>query len=87
MDAADRDSERNGTTTATTQAREEVERLINSAANLLHRVWLLILYATGMRRDELVHLKVSDIDSARWFTQGGSVVPDAVVFTNFVTMR
>jgi integrase/recombinase XerD len=45
--------------------REEVERLINSAANLLHRVWLLILYATGMRRQELVHLKVSDIDSTR----------------------
>jgi site-specific recombinase XerD len=45
--------------------REEVERLIGCAANLLHRVWMLILYATGMRREELVHLKVSDIDSAR----------------------
>jgi integrase/recombinase XerD len=45
--------------------REEVERLIGCAANLLHRVWMLILYATGMRRDELVHLKISDIDSAR----------------------
>ena len=45
--------------------REEVERLINCAANLLHRVWMLILYATGVRREELVHLKVSDIDSAR----------------------
>src|SRR5260370_2263058 len=45
--------------------REEVERLINCAANLLHRVWMLILYATGVRREELVHLKVSDIDSTR----------------------
>jgi integrase/recombinase XerD len=45
--------------------REEVERLIGCAANLLHRVWMLILYATGMRREELVHLKVSDIDSTR----------------------
>ena len=43
--------------------REEVERLIGCAANLLHRIWMLILYATGMRRDELVHLQVSDIDS------------------------
>jgi site-specific recombinase XerD len=45
--------------------REEVERLIGCAANLLHRIWMLILYATGMRRDELVHLKVSDIDCTR----------------------
>src|SRR5258708_38737798 len=43
--------------------REEVERLIGYAANLLHRVWMLILYATGMRREELEHLKVSDIHS------------------------
>jgi site-specific recombinase XerD len=46
-------------------SREEVERLIAGAATPLHRIWLLTLYATGMRRDELVHLKVGDIDSAR----------------------
>jgi integrase/recombinase XerD len=46
-------------------SREEVERLIDSAANGLHRIWLLTLYATGMRREKLVQLKVSDIDSAR----------------------
>ena len=46
-------------------SREEVERLIAGAATPLHRIWLLTLYATGMRRDELVHLKVTDIDSAR----------------------
>jgi integrase/recombinase XerD len=46
-------------------SRDEVERLIDSAANRLPRVWLLTLYATGVRREELVHLKVSDIDSAR----------------------
>jgi integrase/recombinase XerD len=27
-------------------SREEVERLIQSAASPLHRIWLLILYAT-----------------------------------------
>ncbi len=31
----------------------------------LHRIWLLTLYATKMRREELVHLKIGDIDSAR----------------------
>jgi integrase/recombinase XerD len=46
-------------------SREEVERLIQGARSPLHRVWLLILYATGMRREELVRLKVSDIDSGR----------------------
>jgi integrase/recombinase XerD len=46
-------------------SREEVGRTIECAASPLHRIWLLTLYATGMRREELVHLKVSDIDSAR----------------------
>jgi integrase len=46
-------------------SREEVERLIECAASPLHRIWLLTLYATGMRREELVHLKIGDIDSAR----------------------
>ena len=42
-----------------------MERLIQSAASPLHRIWLLTLYATGMRREELVQLKVDDIDSGR----------------------
>jgi integrase/recombinase XerD len=46
-------------------SREEVERLIQSASSPLHRIWLLILYATGLRREELVRLKVDDIDSGR----------------------
>jgi integrase/recombinase XerD len=46
-------------------SQEEVTRLIDSASNLSHRVMLMILYSTGVRRSELVHLKVSDIDSER----------------------
>src|ERR1700683_3812002 len=46
-------------------SREEVERLIQAAVSPLHRIWLLILYATGVRREELVQLKIGDIDSAR----------------------
>ena len=46
-------------------SQEEVERLINHTENRLHRIWLLILYSTGLRREELVNLKISDIDSAR----------------------
>ena len=44
---------------------EEVARLIDSAENLMHRTMLMTLYATGLRRAELCHLKVSDIDSKR----------------------
>ena len=46
-------------------SREEVERLIQCADTPLHRVCILVLYATGVRREELVRLKVQDIDSAR----------------------
>jgi site-specific recombinase XerD len=40
-------------------------RLIDSARNLMHRTMLMMLYATGLRRSEMCHLKVSDIDSER----------------------
>jgi integrase/recombinase XerD len=46
-------------------SREEVERLIECANSPLHRVCILTLYATGMRREELVRLKIEQIDSAR----------------------
>jgi integrase/recombinase XerD len=49
----------------TVLSREEVSRLINAAGNLFRRTLLMTLYGTGMRRAELAHLKVSDIDSQR----------------------
>jgi integrase/recombinase XerD len=44
---------------------EEVSHLINAARTLFRRTLLMTLYGTGMRRSELAHLKVSDIDSQR----------------------
>src|SRR5580704_12449977 len=44
---------------------EEVERLIQSAGSPLHRICILAPYATGMRREELVRLKIEHVDSAR----------------------
>ena len=41
---------------------EEVTRLIEGTPNLLYRTLLIVLYATGLRRSEVAHLKVSDID-------------------------
>jgi integrase/recombinase XerD len=49
----------------TVLSREEVSRLINAAGTLFRRTLLMTLYGTGMRRSELAHLKVRDIDSQR----------------------
>jgi integrase/recombinase XerD len=46
-------------------SQEEVARLIDSALTPFHRLLLMVLYATGMRRAELTQLKVSDVDSQR----------------------
>jgi integrase/recombinase XerD len=44
---------------------EQVSRLIDAAPTAFYRILLMTLYATGLRRAELAHLKVSDIDSER----------------------
>jgi len=45
--------------------QQEVARMIDATHNPLHRVVVMTLYATGLRRLELTHLKVADIDAAR----------------------
>jgi site-specific recombinase XerD len=45
--------------------QDEAVRFIDSASNLFHRAMLMTLYSTGMRRAEVCHLKVEDIDSTR----------------------
>src|SRR5216684_2274580 len=54
-------------------SQEEVARLIDAALTPYHRTLLMTLYATGVRRAELTHLKVSDVDSQRMVihVQGG----------------
>jgi integrase/recombinase XerD len=52
---------------------EEVAQLIDSALTPFHRILLMTLYATGVRRAELTRLKITDIDSRRMIIhiQGG----------------
>jgi integrase/recombinase XerD len=52
---------------------EEVTQLINSALTPFHRILLMTLYATGVRRAELARLKITDVDSRRMIIhiQGG----------------
>ena len=52
-------------TLPTVLSQDEVTRLIEAAPNRMHRMLLMLLYATGMRRTEATLLKVSDIDSQR----------------------
>ncbi len=44
---------------------EEVNRLLQAAANLKHRAALAVAYGAGLRASEVVHLKITDIESAR----------------------
>jgi integrase/recombinase XerD len=44
---------------------EQVLRLIEAAPTALYHILLMTLYATGLRRAELAHLQVADIDSER----------------------
>jgi len=46
-------------------SEEEVGRLIESACSSYHRVILMTLYGTGLRREELSRLKLTDVDSQR----------------------
>jgi integrase/recombinase XerD len=41
-------------------SKEEVTRLIDSSDSLFQRTLLMVLYGTGMRRSEVVHLKIND---------------------------
>jgi site-specific recombinase XerD len=44
---------------------EEVCRFLEAFSNLKYRVLVMVAYATGLRHSEVLHLRVSDIDSKR----------------------
>jgi integrase/recombinase XerD len=46
-------------------SREEIKMILESPRNLKHRTMLCLIYSCGLRRSELLHLKLSDIDSKR----------------------
>jgi len=46
-------------------SQEEVQRLIAHATNAKHRTMLLTTYAAGLRLNDVLHLRVTDIDAAR----------------------
>lgn len=46
-------------------SREEIGALIKNTANLKHRAILMTAYGAGLRLNEICHLRLTDIDSAR----------------------
>ena len=46
-------------------SKNEVKKILNSCGNIKHHSILLLIYSAGLRRSELIDLKVSDIDSER----------------------
>jgi integrase/recombinase XerD len=46
-------------------SQQEVAQLIDATETPFQRILVMTLYATGARRAEVAHLKVSDIDSQR----------------------
>lgn len=46
-------------------SKDEVKALIDATNNLKHRCILALLYSAGLRRSELLNLKLKDIDSKR----------------------
>jgi integrase/recombinase XerD len=46
-------------------SQQEVQAILSATGNLKHRALLMTIYSAGLRISEVVHLKVSDIDSQR----------------------
>jgi integrase/recombinase XerD len=46
-------------------SKEEVKMILEALENLKHKTMLCLIYACGLRRSELLNLKIKDIDSKR----------------------
>lgn len=46
-------------------SKEEIEKILKSTKNIKHKAALSLIYACGLRRSELLNLKINDVDSKR----------------------
>ncbi len=63
-------------------SREDVQRVIAHTANLKHRTMIQTTYAAGLRLNEVLHLRVTDLDAARlapFRARGGAGRPGTAV--------
>lgn len=68
---------------------EQCYRLINSPTNIKHKAILHVLYDTGVRRDELLNLKLGDIQSDRMEVRvnGGKGAKDRITIISYKTIE
>lgn len=54
-------------------SQEEIMRVFNALDNIKHRAMLMLIYASGLRRSELLNLRIGDVDMNRniVFIRGG----------------
>ena len=62
-------------------SQEEVARLIDAADSPFHRILLMTLYATGARRAEVTHLKISATSTASAWSSTSGVAKGAKIAT------
>lgn len=71
-------------------SREEVLRMIAVTSNYKHKALIALLYSSGIRRDELLHLQLKDIDSKRMVIRvtlaKGNKSRDALLAVNSLTL-
>lgn len=48
-------------------SKADVRKIINAPSNIKHKAMLSVIYACGLRRGELLQLKIVDIDSQRGY--------------------
>ncbi|MES2379541.1 MAG: site-specific tyrosine recombinase/integron integrase [Bacteroidota bacterium] len=46
-------------------SKEEVKQILNAHSNIKHKAMLSLIYSCGLRRSELINLRLADIDSKR----------------------
>lgn len=46
-------------------SKNEVKKILDSCINIKHKCILMLFYSAGLRRSELINLKISDINSER----------------------
>jgi len=46
-------------------SKEEIAKMLRSTINSKHKAIIAVLYSSGIRREEFINLKISDIDSDR----------------------
>lgn len=46
-------------------SKEDIKLILNAHTNVKHKMMLCLIYSCGLRRSELLHMKLEDIDSKR----------------------